>query len=57
MFITRDRDSRWNDIASPQVSVTRANSAQVVRTETTTYTLYPTNQYRKTTAKVKVTVQ
>jgi hypothetical protein len=45
------------NIVSPQVGVMRGNSATVVPTATTTYTLYSTNQYGRTTAKVKVTVQ
>jgi hypothetical protein len=53
----------WNvtnadyNIVSPQVGVMRANSATVVPMQTTTYTLYSTNQYGRTTAKVKVTVK
>jgi len=45
------------NIVSPQVGVMRGNSATVVPTQTTTYTLYSTNQYGRTTAKVKVTVK
>jgi hypothetical protein len=45
------------NIVSPQVGVLRGNSATVVPTKTTTYTLYSTNQYGRTTAKVKVTVK
>lgn len=45
------------NIVSPQVGVMRGNSATVAPTATTTYTLYSTNQYGRTTAKVKVTVQ
>jgi hypothetical protein len=45
------------NIVSPQVGVMRGNSATVVPTLTTTYTLYSTNQYGRTTAKVKVTVK
>jgi hypothetical protein len=45
------------NIVSPQVGVMRGNSATVIPTQTTTYTLYSTNQYGRTTAKVKVTVK
>jgi hypothetical protein len=45
------------NIVSPQVGVIRGTSAMVVPTRTTTYTLYSTNQYGRTTAKVKVTVK
>jgi hypothetical protein len=52
----------WNvtngeyNIVSPQVGVMRGNTATVVPTKTTMYTLYSTNQYGRTTATVKVTV-
>jgi hypothetical protein len=45
------------NIVSPQVGVMRGTSATVVPTKTTTYTLDSTNQYGRTTAKVRVTVQ
>jgi hypothetical protein len=45
------------NIVSPQLGVTQATSATVVPTKTTTYTLYSTNQYGRTTATVKVKVQ
>jgi len=45
------------NIVSPQVGVIRGTSATVMPTKTTTYTLYSTNQYGRTTAKVKVTVK
>jgi hypothetical protein len=45
------------NIVSTQVGVIRGTSATVVPTKTTTYILYSTNQYGRTTAKVKVTVQ
>jgi hypothetical protein len=45
------------NIVSPQVGVMRGNSATVVPAKTTTYTLYSTNQYGRTSAKVKVTVK
>jgi hypothetical protein len=45
------------NIVSPQVGVMRGNSATVVPTQTTTYTLYATNRYGRTTARVKVTVK
>ena len=53
----------WNiqngeyNIVSPQVGVVRGTSVSVVPTKTTTYTLYSTNQYGRTTATVKVMVQ
>lgn len=53
----------WNvtnadyNIVSPQIGVMRGTSATVVPSQTTTYTLYSTNQYGRTTAKVTVTVE
>ena len=53
----------WNvgnaeyNIVSPQVGVMRGTSVMVVPAKTTTYTLYSTNQYGRTTAKIKVTVK
>jgi hypothetical protein len=53
----------WNvsnadyNIVSPQIGVMRGTSATVVPTKTTVYTLYSTNQFGRTTAKVKVTVK
>jgi len=44
-------------VVSPQVGAIRGNSVSVTPTQTTTYTLYSTNQYGRSTAKVKVTVQ
>ncbi|HEY6766335.1 MAG TPA: hypothetical protein VI386_16380 [Candidatus Sulfotelmatobacter sp.] len=44
-------------VVSPQVGAIRGNSVVVVPTATTTYTLNSTNQYGRTTARVKVTVQ
>jgi hypothetical protein len=45
------------NIVSPQVGVLRGTSATVVPAKTTTYVLYSTNQYGRTTARVKVTVK
>ncbi len=45
------------NIVSPQAGVVRGTSVTVVPSKTTTYTLYSTNQYGRTTAKVKVTVK
>ena len=45
------------NIVSPQVGVTSAASTVVVPAKTTTYTLYSTNQYGQSTAKLKVTVK
>jgi hypothetical protein len=45
------------NIVSPQVGVMRADTATVVPTKTTTYTIYSTNQYGRSTARVKVTVK
>jgi hypothetical protein len=45
------------NIVSPQIGVLRGASITVVPAATTTYTLYSTNQYGRTTAKVKVTVK
>jgi hypothetical protein len=53
----------WNitngeyNIVSPQVGVVQGASVMVVPAKTTTYTLYATNQYGRTTARVKVTVK
>ncbi len=53
----------WNvtnagyNIVSPQLGVMRGNSITVVPARTTTYTLYSTNQYGRTTATVKVKVK
>jgi hypothetical protein len=49
-------NSEYN-IVSPQAGIIRGASATVVPTKTTTYILYSTNQYGRTTAKVKVTVE
>ena len=45
------------NIVSPQAGVIRGNSVTIVPAKTTTYTLYSTNLYGRTTAKVKVTVK
>ena len=44
-------------VVSPQVGALRGNTATVVPTQTTTYTLYATNQYGRSSASVVVTVQ
>ena len=44
-------------IVSPQIGAVRGNSAVVTPTKTTTYTLYATNQYGRTSATVIITVQ
>jgi hypothetical protein len=44
-------------IISPQVGAVRGTSVTVTPNATTTYTLYATNQYGRTTATVTVTVQ
>lgn len=44
-------------IVSPQVGAVRGSSVQVIPTQTTTYTLYATNAFGRTTATVTVTVQ
>ncbi len=44
-------------VVSPQVGAVRANSVTVIPSATTTYKLYGTNAYGRTTASVKVTVQ
>jgi len=44
-------------IVSPGVGAVRATSVSVKPAQTTTYTLYATNQYGRTTAQVTVTVQ
>ena len=43
-------------IVSPAVGAVRGNSVKVTPTKTTTYTLYATNQYGRSTAGVTVTV-
>jgi hypothetical protein len=53
----------WNvsgasyEIVSPQVGAIRGTSVSVTPTTTTTYTLYSTNAYGRSTAQVTVTVQ
>ena len=44
-------------IVSPGVGPVRGTTAMVLPTTTTTYTLYGTNQYGRTTRTVTVTVQ
>jgi hypothetical protein len=44
-------------IVSPQIGAVRGNSVSVTPSATTTYTLYATNQYGRTTATVTVNVQ
>jgi hypothetical protein len=44
-------------IVTPQVGAVRGTSLTVQPTQTTTYTLYATNQFGRSTATVKVTVQ
>jgi len=44
-------------VVSPGVGAIRGTSATVTPSQTTTYTLYATNQYGRTTASVTVTVQ
>lgn len=44
-------------IVSPQIGAVRGTSVKVTPTQTTTYTLYATNQYGRSTATVMVTVQ
>jgi hypothetical protein len=44
-------------IVSPQVGAVRGTSVTVQPAQTTTYTLYATNQYGRSTATVTVTVQ
>jgi len=44
-------------VVSPQVGAIRGTSVSVTPTQTTTYTLYATNEYGRHTAKVTVTVE
>jgi hypothetical protein len=44
-------------VISPQLGAVRGKSATVTPTQTTTYTLYATNQYGRATASVTVAVQ
>ena len=44
-------------VVSPQVGAVRGNSVNVTPTVTTTYTLYATNEFGRTTATVTVNVQ
>ncbi|MGC2324548.1 MAG: flagellar motor protein MotB, partial [Terriglobales bacterium] len=51
----------WNStgayfLISPQLGPVRGNQATVSPTQTTTYTLYATNRFGRTTATVTVTV-
>jgi len=45
------------DIVSPQIEAVRGTSTTVTPTQTTTYTLYATNQYGRSQATVTLTVQ
>jgi hypothetical protein len=45
------------NIISPQIGAVRGSSTTVTPTQTTTYTLYATNQYGRTQATVTVTVK
>lgn len=44
-------------IISPQIGAVRGSSVSVMPSQTTTYTLYATNQYGRSTASATVTVQ
>jgi len=44
-------------VISPEIGAVRGNSATVKPTQTTTYTIYATNQYGRSQASVTVTVQ
>jgi hypothetical protein len=44
-------------IVSPQVGAVRGSSVAVTPTQTTTYTLYATNEFGRTTATITITVQ
>lgn len=44
-------------IVSPQIGAVRGSSVQVTPTQTTTYTLYATNAFGRTTATVTISVQ
>lgn len=44
-------------VVSPQVGAVRGSSVTVTPTATTTYTLYGTNEYGRSTANVKITVE
>jgi len=44
-------------IVSPQIGAVRGTTTVVTPTQTTTYTLYATNQFGRTTATVTITVQ
>jgi len=44
-------------VISPQIGAVRGSRVSVTPTQTTTYTLYATNQYGRSTASVTVTVQ
>jgi len=43
-------------VVSPQVGAVRGNSVIVTPSQTTTYTLYATNQYGRTNASLTVTI-
>jgi hypothetical protein len=44
-------------VVSPQVGAIRRTIVSVTPTQTTTYTLYSTNEYGRSTAKVTITVE
>jgi hypothetical protein len=44
-------------IVSPEIGATRGTSAAVTPAQTTSYTLYATNAFGRTTASVNITVQ
>jgi hypothetical protein len=44
-------------IISPQLGAVRGNSVSVTPTQTTTYTLYATNQFGRSTSTITITVQ
>jgi len=44
-------------IVSPDIGATRGTSAVVTPAQTTTYTLYATNAFGRTTATANITVQ
>ncbi len=55
--LTWAADNATYYIISPEVGAVRGNTATVHPTQTTTYTLYATNQYDRSTQTITITVQ
>jgi len=55
--LTWDADNATYSIVSPEVGAVRGNTTTVHPAKTTTYTLYATNQYDRSTQTITITVQ